>query len=173
MSWFIVDVESDGPFLGVNSMVCFGAVKVDDELKTTFYGQVKPISGTFNPDVLAISGFTREQHLKFDDIEPVMKSFTSWIYDNNKNGKPILFSDNVSYDHSWIHHYYNMVKMEDPFGWSGRRIGDIIAGLEHNLYFSWKKYRVTKHTHNPVDDAKGNAEAMLYFFKKYNIPISG
>jgi len=25
----------------------------------------------------------------------------------------------------------------------------------------WKrKYRVTKHTHNPVDDARGNAEAL-------------
>ena len=27
----------------------------------------------------------------------------------------------------------------------------------------WKKYRVTRHTHNPVDDARGNAEALLKF----------
>lgn len=28
----------------------------------------------------------------------------------------------------------------------------------------WKRlYRKTKHTHNPVDDAKGNAEALLAF----------
>jgi hypothetical protein len=26
---------------------------------------------------------------------------------------------------------------------------------------SWKQLRDTKHTHNPVDDAKGNAEAIL------------
>jgi hypothetical protein len=28
---------------------------------------------------------------------------------------------------------------------------------------------MTKHTHNPVDDARGNAEALLYLFKKYNM----
>jgi hypothetical protein len=27
----------------------------------------------------------------------------------------------------------------------------------------WKKYRVTPHTHNPVDDARGNAEALRKF----------
>jgi hypothetical protein len=27
----------------------------------------------------------------------------------------------------------------------------------------WKKFRITKHTHNPVDDAVGNAEALLKF----------
>ena len=27
----------------------------------------------------------------------------------------------------------------------------------------WKKYRVTLHTHNPVDDARGNAEALRRF----------
>jgi hypothetical protein len=27
----------------------------------------------------------------------------------------------------------------------------------------WKKYRVTKHSHNPVDDARGNAEALRMF----------
>ena len=28
---------------------------------------------------------------------------------------------------------------------------------------AWKKYRVTAHTHNPVDDARGNAEALKKF----------
>jgi hypothetical protein len=27
----------------------------------------------------------------------------------------------------------------------------------------WKKYRISKHTHNPVDDARGNAEALRKF----------
>jgi hypothetical protein len=29
------------------------------------------------------------------------------------------------------------------------------------VYRTFKHLRDTKHTHNPVDDAKGNAEAML------------
>jgi len=172
MSWFVVDVESDGPFLGEHSMVCFGAVKIDPDLKTTFYDKVKPISEKFQPETLAISGFTREQHLTFDEIRPVMTSFRSWVLGNNKSGRPVLFSDNVAYDHAWINYYFNLADLENPFGYSGRRIGDIISGLEHDLYFRWKKYRTTMHTHNPVDDAKGNAEALLYFLNKYNISVS-
>jgi DNA polymerase III alpha subunit (gram-positive type) len=171
MSWFVVDVESDGPYLGVNSMVCFGAIKIDDNLTTTFYGKVKPVSEIFNPEALSVSGFTREQHLTFNEIEPVMKSFQTWIAQNNKDGRPCMFSDNIAYDHSWINYYFNRVGIESPFGWSGRRIGDIISGLEHDLYIPWKKYRRTPHTHCPTDDAKGNAEALIYFLDKHNIRI--
>ena len=53
----------------------------------------------------------------------------------------------------------------NPFGFSGRRIGDLYAGLvkDASKATEWKKYRVTAHTHNPVDDAKGNAEALKKF----------
>lgn len=65
MSWFVVDVESDGQVIGKNSMVCFGVVKLTPELDTTFYGQTKPISDEYNESALAVSGFSREEHEKF------------------------------------------------------------------------------------------------------------
>jgi hypothetical protein len=30
-----------------------------------------------------------------------------------------------------------------------------------DMWSGWKKLRTTKHTHHPVDDAMGNAEALL------------
>ena len=48
-------------------MVCFGAVLFDDQLEKSFYGKTRPISDRFVSEALAISGFTREQHLNFDD----------------------------------------------------------------------------------------------------------
>ena len=30
-----------------------------------------------------------------------------------------------------------------------------------DTFAQWKHLRITKHTHNPVDDARGNAEALL------------
>ncbi len=44
-------------------------------------------------------------------------------------------------------------------------IGDLYAGLVKDVSKAteWKKYRVTAHTHNPVDDARGNAEALKKF----------
>ena len=57
MSYYIIDVESDGPILGVNSLVCFGAVRLDNELQTTYYGQTCPIGESYNEEALAIRGF--------------------------------------------------------------------------------------------------------------------
>ena len=47
VSFFIVDVEADGPIPADYSMVCLGAVLFDDPLDTTFYGRVRPISERF------------------------------------------------------------------------------------------------------------------------------
>jgi hypothetical protein len=161
MSYIVVDVESDGAIIGVNSMVCFGAVLVDDKLNKTFYGKVKPIGENYEVEALSISGFSREEHETFDNPKDVMLAFAKWIEEESK-GKPILISDNNGYDASWINYYFHMFYGKNPFGWSSRRIGDLFCGFFNNERYSWKKHRKTKHTHNPVDDAKGNAEALLY-----------
>ena len=49
----------------------------------------------------------------------------------------------------------------NPFGFSGRRIGDLYCGFVNDTWAKWKHLRKTRHSHNPVDDAKGNAEALL------------
>ena len=62
----------------------------------------------------------------------------------------------------------------NPFGFSARRIGDLYCGLmkDAGKNSEWKrKYRMTKHTHAPVDDAKGNAEALLAFRDKLGLKI--
>ena len=161
----VVDVESDGNLLGVNSMVCFGAVIVDDKLDKTFYGQTKPISKIFEPEALAISGFSRKEHEKFQNPLQTFLEFNNWIKENSK-GKPILISDNNGYDASWINWYFLTYLGNNPFGWSSRRIGDLFCGFNNNLYYNWKQHRITRHTHNPVDDAIGNAEALLYLKKQ-------
>lgn len=163
MSYICVDVESDGPLQGINSMVCFGAVMIgkDGNLENTFYGQTAPIGKTYEEDALAISGFTREQHKTFEDPASVMTRFADWIEDTT-NGKPILISDNNGYDASWINYYFHRFYGKNPFGWSSRRIGDMYAGFMNNSHYKWKQHRKTSHNHHPVDDAKGNAEALIH-----------
>ena len=77
MSYVIVDVESDGPIPTEFSMVCFGAVIFDDLLDKTFYGRTRPVSDRFVPEALAVNGFSREQHMAFDDPKAVMDNFSS------------------------------------------------------------------------------------------------
>jgi hypothetical protein len=159
--YVVVDVESDGNLLGTNSMVCFGAVIVEDNLNRTFYGQTKPISDIYDPEALAISGFSRVIHQTFDDPKTVFENFSKWLKEEIGE-KPILITDNNGYDASWINWYMLTYCGKNPFGWSSRRIGDIFCGWFNNMYYKWKVHRKTTHTHHPVDDAKGNAEALLW-----------
>lgn len=164
MSYVIVDVEADGPIPAEYSMVCFGAVLFNGALDKSFYGKTKPISDRFVPEALAVSGFSRAQHLGFDDPKTVMTEFASWLEQHVK-GRPVFVSDNVAFDWQFINCYFHRFVGKNPFGFSGRRIGDLYAGLvkDASKATDWKKYRVTKYTHNPVDDARGNAEALQKF----------
>ena len=168
MKYISVDVESDGPLQGINSMVCFGAVLVDNEgkLDKTFYGKTLPLTTEYDPEALAISGFTREEHLEFPYPKETMEKFAEWIKEVAGDSKVTLISDNNGYDAAWINWYFHNYLGYNPFGWSSRRIGDMWCGFKDDLYYKWKKHRKTKHTHNPVDDAKGNAEAFLELFKQ-------
>jgi hypothetical protein len=168
MSYIVVDIEADGEFPETNtgySMVCLGACVVEPSLTKTFYGQTKPISNLYKPDSLAISGFSREEHEKFDDPLIVMQNFSKWIQENTK-GKPIFISDNLAFDWMYTNWYLHKFTGSNPFGWSGRRIGDLWAGFNNDMYIKWKWMRKTTHSHNPVDDAKGNAEALLQMQEK-------
>ena len=162
MSYIVVDVESDGSIPNLYSMVCFGAVIVEPSLTKTFYGKTKPISDLFIPEALAISGISREQHLAFDDPKEVMLEFESWIKENCI-GNPMFISDNPAFDWQWINYYFHFYLGRNPFGHSARRIGDLYCGMMKNasLNKEWKKLRKTKHTHDPIMDSKGNAEALL------------
>ena len=171
MSYIVVDVESDNQSPANGSMVCFGAVLVSDTTKT-FYGKTKPINDNYNEEALSISGFSREEHKQFDDPKEVMKKFDEWIK-KVSIGKPIFISDNPAFDWQWINYYFHKYLNKNPFGFSARRIGDIYCGMvkDASKNYEWKrKYRKTKHDHNPVNDSKGNAEALLEM-KKLGLKI--
>lgn len=160
MSYYSVDCEMDGPVCGIHSMVCFGAVKITDTLNEAFYGTTAPISTVYVPEALAISGFTRKEHEKFQDPAKTMAEFEEWVRHTNTGGRPIFVSDNPL-DFAFIHYYLHRYTGKNVFGWSGRRIGDLWCGMQKDVYSKWKHLRKTKHDHNPLNDARGNAEAML------------
>jgi len=162
MSYFVVDVEADGPSPSTGSMVCFGIVKVSDP-SVTFYGETAPVHDFWVPDALAVSGFTREEHEKFQDPRSTMIECAKWLADNTE-GSPVFISDNNSFDWQWINDYFHRFIGINPFGFSSRRIGDLYCGMVKHAGKNrdWKrKLRKTVHDHNPVNDAKGNAEALI------------
>src|SRR5574341_1021420 len=121
MTYVMVDVEADGPIPSDYSMICFGAVIVDESLDRKFYGQLRPMSQTWNPESLKISGFTREQVMQFKEPELVMTEFSEWLRSNCRN-QPVFISDNNGFDWQFINYYFHHFLGRNPFGHSSTNL---------------------------------------------------
>lgn len=156
----MVDVEADGPIPGEYSMVALGAVVVAGDPSRTFSGRLRPVSDRFVPEALAACRFTREQTLAFDPPEAVMGAFRDWIGASPK-GQPMFVSDNNGFDWQFVNWYFHRFLGANPFGHSSTNLGSLYKGLVKDVFQNFKRLRKTPHTHDPVDDARGNAEALL------------
>jgi len=127
-----VDVEA-GPAPGISKMSEFGAVEY--ESGAAFHGKG---SGKL-----------------------VFEEFDHWLKEISGGTRILFVSDNPAFDWQWINYYFWQHLNKNPFGHSARRISDYYAGLMGDFFNTqrWKSFRVTPHDHNPVNDARGNAEA--------------
>lgn len=172
MSIFIVDIEADGPVPGLYSMISFAAIRVQPDLKTapTFKAETAPISEKWIQAALEISCPSREVHKTYPDQAKAMRDFAEFIK-LNSIGNPVFLSDNPAFDWQFINYYFALNDIKNPFGFSARRIGDFYAGLKHNWFSAnkWKSLKITKHTHDPLDDVRGNAEAFIEICRQHSI----
>lgn len=154
-----VDVEADGPIPGGYSMLAIGAIVVEPALDRTFYVTLQPISDNWKEDALAVTGFTRKQTLGFPSPKWAMQMFAEWLGDFDR---PLKFvSDNNGFDWSFVNWYFHTFLSVNPFGHSSTNLGSLYKGMKKDVRANFKHLRRTKHTHNALDDAKGNAEALL------------
>jgi len=89
-----------------------------------------------------------------------MESFAAWLEKHTK-GRPVFVSDNVAFDWQFINYYFHrFLDATHSVSPAAESVISTLAGQGRVQATEWKKYRVTAHTHNPVDDARGNAEAL-------------
>jgi len=167
VTYVMVDVEADGPAPGLYSMIELGAVIVEPTLNRTFYTNLKPISDEYVYDALAVTGHSREETMKFKDPCDAMLEFDQWLSEQIPNGKIIFVSDNNGFDWQFVNYYFHKFLLKNPFGHSSMNLGSLYKGMQKSMFENFKHLRKTKHTHNPVDDAKGNAEAMLTILENF------
>jgi hypothetical protein len=160
MSYVMVDIEADGPIPGDFSMVSLGAIIVEPALERTFYGQLRPISERFVPEALSVSGHSREETLGFPEPKLVMERFRDWLLKECPQRR-IFISDNNGFDWQFVNWYFHHFLGVNPFGFSSQNLGSLYKGLVKDTFQRFKHLRKTRHTHHPVDDARGNAEALL------------
>lgn len=170
MSYVMVDIEADGPIPGDYSMICLGAIVVEPSLARTFYGQLRPIAERWIPEALAVSGFTREQTLGFDEPKSVMAAFDGWLAEQT-GGRAVFVSDNNGFDWQFVNWYSHHFLGKNRFGFSSQNLGSLYKGLVKDAAQNFKHLRKTRHTHHPVDDARGNAEALLHMRDRMGLKI--
>ena len=150
-----VDCEAYGGSPVTGQLTEFGAVAYPRML--TFHGII--VESEPDPDNPAVPRPTGEVS---DALAPrVFADFAAWLMRVSDGEQPVFVSDNVAFDWQWINCGFHQYLGRNPFGHSGRRISDYYAGLvgDWKNTQKWKRLRVTKHDHNPVHDALGNAEA--------------
>lgn len=123
--------------------------------------------GKGSPSVTDMTEFGAVDYDTFDSFhgedssKETFDAFYQWLKDHKTKGSWVFISDNIAFDWQWINFYFWKYYGMNPFGHSGRRISDFYAGLTGDFHNTqrWKRLRKTKHDHNPVNDAMGNAEA--------------
>jgi hypothetical protein len=166
----MVDIEADGPIPGDYSMIALGAIVVEPALDRTFHAQLKPISDRWVPEALAVSGFSREETLAFPDAVDEMARFEAWVKEVAPK-RAMFISDNNGFDWMFVCWYFHHFLDRNPFGHSSTNQGSLYKGIVQSVFKNFKHLRKTKHTHHPVDDARGNAEALLRM-KEMGLQIS-
>ncbi len=161
---FVLDVEADGQAPGLFNMISFGIVSLADPAES-FLGELAPILGHGgDPAAREVSGIGFETQKTWRDPELVMRDAVDWISQKTGGKRAVFWSDNPAFDWSFWNWYCHRFVGHNPAGFSMRRIGDLDAGRrgEPLNTSAWKKRRETEHTHNPLDDARGNAEGLRW-----------
>lgn len=171
----LIFVDCEAP-LGIGSpsvgdMTEFGAVEYvtlaerydarEEAARYGLFGELAgPVGRTFHGRPGDLKRLCREEIWRQAFID--FDVWLSYVCAGKKGGnQPVFVTDNVAWDWQWINFYFWRYLGRNPFGHSGRRIGDFYAGLLNDFHQTqrWKRLRVTKHDHDPVHDATGNVEA--------------
>jgi len=163
-----VDIESDGPIPGPNSMLSFGAAAFiePEKLVGTFSANLELLEGAVG-DPKTMKWWLEEQKEAWAECRknlesPItaMKNFISWV--EKLPGKPVLVAYPAGYDFNFMYWYMIRFAGQSPFSFSALDIKTYaMAVLKTSYRESTKKQMpkrwfspAEKHTHVALDDAK-------------------
>ena len=163
-SHFVLDVESDGQHPLDFNLISLALVNVADPT-LGYSALVRPLHDNGGGDATArsISGVSWErQRAEGRDPAEVMEEVQRWALGIADRDRITIWSDNPAYDWQFWNAYCHRFTGRNVAGFSARRIGDLDAGRRGSPLTTngWHKWRRTEHTHDPLDDARGNAEGL-------------
>jgi ribonuclease T len=160
-----VDIEAAGPVPANYSMLSLGAVAVDD-LRQTFYVELKPVNDNSVPDAMKVVGRSlRDFAAKGRAPKEAMAAFRDWLAQIEKAGKPVFVGFNATFDWAFVNFYFQEYLGENPFGFGGIDIKSYYMGMTGCSWNDTRSSRIgakfkgpSPHTHNALDDAIEQAQ---------------
>ncbi|MDP8995571.1 MAG: 3'-5' exoribonuclease [Pseudomonadota bacterium] len=184
-TYFVTDIEADGPEPARNSMLSFGTVacSIERGIIDQFYAVLKPRNDRIShPEVMtwwktqpeAYAEATRESR----DAEEVTHEFAAWV--ESFDGNRVFAAAPLSFDGAWIDEYFRTylstrlavgpLSQRRIFSGYGLDLPSYMSGLfgwnpataSQNLGQApaWMRGNVV-HSHKAIDDALGYAHILL------------
>jgi hypothetical protein len=179
--YVITDIEADGPCPGINSMLSFGSIAVDETGKELgiFSANLNLLEGAVpDPDTMDFWAKNPEawKASRVNSINPAvaMNSYTHWISELKQYGKPIFCGEPAGFDFTFVYWYLLRFGCGKPFSHSALDIKTLaMAALKCNYSSAVKRNfpkewfnPAAKHTHNALDDAREQAYIFIQILKR-------
>lgn len=158
------DIEADGPIPGEYSMLSVGLAAVGHP-ELTFYTELQPISSSFVPEALAVSGLDRERLMHEAPLPTVaMQAAVAWVDSLKPLGRPVFVAAPAVFDGMFLHWYFIKFAGRNPFGVTGAGIDlrSYWMGAEGTSWYATGRTLIQqalgiaglRHTHHALDDAR-------------------
>lgn len=171
--YFSVDIETDGPIPGENSMLSFGAAAFDEGglLLDTFSRNLN-LYQFAHPDPYTMEFWDRNPEAWVEcrkcprDIKVSMESFVTWV--ESFNAKPVFVAYPAGFDFMFM--YWYMIKFvgRSPFSFSALDMKSYACAIldlpyrkttKQNMPMRW--FGEKNHTHIALDDAIEQGELFM------------
>jgi DNA polymerase III alpha subunit (gram-positive type) len=170
MRYVCVDIETDGPCPADYSMVALGATFVDT--RETFYRVIQRLpdkKGNAGTNLWLATKAGLPDEVIANGVKPfdAMTDFAAWLTKDPANGRITMVADNAGFDWMFVCWYLNHFLGTNILGHSCLSLTSLYKGVQKDMRASFKHLRDTKHSHNALDDAMGNAEAFRKIMKEF------
>jgi DNA polymerase III epsilon subunit-like protein len=170
-----VDIEASGPTPGTGSMVSIGACLVEDP-QVGIYLELKPLPELpWSGEAEAVHRLDRA-HLEQHGLEPndAMQAFDAWLAEVADGRQPVFVGFNSPFDWMFVADYFHRCLGRNPFGIAALDMKSYYMGrdriarwAETSRRHAEQRYPVTTpHSHNALDDARGQAELALLLLQE-------
>jgi 3' exoribonuclease, RNase T-like len=177
--WYCsIDIETDGPIPGDNSMLSLGAVAFssDGVMLDTFYINLEEMDTAIaNEDTLKWWDKNQEayQATRLNTVNPklAIEQFVKWV--DSHPGKPVVVGYPVFFDYLFVYWYIKHFGIKSSLSFSALDIKTYASAMlklpyreatKKNMPKEW--FSDDKHTHHALDDAIEQGKLFINMLKE-------